>query len=314
VKSADDRKTPHRLAILRRAVLVPVLRLGFFLGVACVVAIVLLLQSVRADVEDVLSGAGATILEYPGAPREGLRKLHLNGVRVSFRTQTIEAPLVDVLAHYETLCRTRGAGLADQLRTIATQTGGSDRAGYVACLDMGDAPQSLGTLVSRFVSFSETGDLRELGALRYALARRITGNSRESTFLLTMWADSAVHLHRMLPHGGADAAGHDPVGVPRPLGSQRILSVWEDQQPSGIFVYRVTAKSAEELDAFYRSELPKHGWMVIERHPSESIEVDGIRMLSSEKDGRLVTVLSRSGGASPTVLTFLASEPTGTYR
>jgi hypothetical protein len=305
---------------------VSVFRLGFFLAAVCVMSFALLLRPVYADVTEVLWGLGEQIMEYPGAPHEGVRQLQLNGVGVSFRTQTVDAPLADVLAHYETLCGTQDAGLADQLtsllkvhlaappspgvlRAITTQTARNDRTGYVACLDMGDAPQDISALVERILRFSQTGDLREVGDLRYIFARRVESSSGEKTFLLTMWSDSAINLYRMLTRASADAPGRDPVGVPRPTGSQRILSAWETRQPNGIFVYHVVAKSAQDLELFYRSALPRNGWVIIERNPSESVEVDGIHMLSAEKNNRLVTVLYRSGEASRTLLTILASEP-----
>jgi hypothetical protein len=141
------------------------------------------------------------------------------------------------------------------------------------------------------------------------MARRAISGPREKTFLLAMWADSEVNLYRMLPHMGSDAAGRDLVGMPRPPDSQRVLSVWEDRQPSGVFVYRVATSSAEQLEAFYRRELPRHGWRLIERFAAETIQVDGIHMLSAEKGDVLVTMLSHSHGASPALLTILASEP-----
>jgi hypothetical protein len=124
-----------------------------------------------------------------------------------------------------------------------------------------------------------------------------------------MWTNSAFNLYRILPRPGADAAGRDLVGLPRPPGSQRILSAWEARRPSGVLVYRVVGKSAAEIESFYRTELPRNGWSIIERNRSESIQIDGTHMLSAEKRNRLVTVLSRSGEASQTVLTILASEP-----
>ena len=291
MKSADSGKASCGLA--------PFLRLGLFLTVVCVSATALVLRSARADVTEVLWGVGAQIMAFPGAHDEGVRQLQLNGVRLSFRTQIVEASLADVLGHYEAVC-----GIS-----IVTQTARNEHAGYVACLDMGDAPQGLGALVDRFVSFSETGDLRELGAPRYVLARRVASRSGDKVLLLTMWADSAFDLYRMLPRSGADAAGRDLVGVPRPPDSQRILSAWEARQPSGVLVYRVAAKSPEEIESFYRAELPRSGWRIIERNPSESVRVDGTHMLSAEKDNRLVTVLCHSDEASQTVLTILASEP-----
>ena len=291
MKSADNSKATCRCG--------PLLRLGFFLTVACVSVTALVLRSARADVDEVLWGVGSQIMAFPGVHNESVRQLQLNGVRLSFRTQTVEGSLADVLDHYEAVCGT----------AIATQTAHNDHAGYVACLDIGDSTQDLGAFVNRFVGFSDTGDLQEVGAPRYVFARRVASRSGDKVRLLTMWADSTFDVYRMLPRTGSDAAGRDLPGVPRPPGSQRILSAWEARQPSGVFVYRVAAKSAEELESFYRAELPRTGWTIIERNPSESVRVDGIHMLSAEKDNRLVTVLCRSGEASHTVLTILTSEP-----
>lgn len=277
----------------------PLLRLGMFTAVVCVSGTALVLHSARAEFTEALWGAGARIMAFPGAPHEGVRQLRLNGVRLSFRTQTVESSLGEVLDHYEAICGT----------SIATQAARNDQAGYVACLDVGDAAQDLGALANRFVRFSETGDLRDLGAPRYVFARRVESRLGGHVLLLTMWADSAFNLYRMLPRRGADAAGRDLAGVPRPAGSQRILSAWEEQEPSGVLVYRVAAKSARELEQFYRAELPSAGWRFIERNRSESVRVDGTYLLFAEKGDRLVTVLCRSVGASQSVLTILASEP-----
>lgn len=281
-------------------------RLGLFLMIVAALASVLLLRSVHADIAEVLWGAGAQAMEYPAAPPAAARELRLNGARVSFRTQTIDAPLEKVLVHYESLCAGRDAGLTERLSVQAARN--NDR-GYVACLDMGDAPRDLSSIANRFLRFSETGDLAELGALRYVRARRVSGPSGDQTFLLTVWADSAFNLLRMLPAAGADAGGSDLAGVPRPPSSQRVLSAWEAGQPSGVVVYRVLDGSAAELVSFYRAEFSKEGWTIIERHPSESISIDGIHMISAEQGNRMVTVLAHPGEASETVLSILSSEP-----
>ncbi|MFA9470152.1 MAG: hypothetical protein ACERNK_06255 [Deltaproteobacteria bacterium] len=299
MKSADSETLRDRRGVRGLAALAPFLRLGVFLSAVCVLAVAVLLRSARADANEALWAVGSQIAGFPGAPQEEVRQLQLNGVRVSFRTQTVEASLAAVLAQYEGTCGT----------AIATQSARNDSAGYVACVDMGDAPQDLGALAKRFLRFAETGDLREIGEPRYILARRVASGAKDKTFLLTMWAESGFNLYQMLPHDGADAAGRDLVGIPRPSGSQRILSAWEERQPSGVLVYRVVGTSAKELESFYRAELPRRGWTIIERNPSESIQIDSIRMLSAEKDNRLVTVLSDPGEASQTILTILASEP-----
>ncbi len=326
MKSADRDEASGSRAVSGTRRLVAIFRSGVFLVLVCVAAFGLLLRSVRAEMREALWGFGAQVMEYSDAPHEAVRQLQLNGASLSFRTQTVDAPLADVLEHYEALCEARDAGLAEQLTTflsihsgapsmsvgvlgaITTQTASGEGAGYVACLDMGDPPRGLEALASEFVRFAETGDLRSIGELRYVLARRVPNFAGEKTFLLTVWADAALRLDRMLPRDGADAAGRDPVGVPRPPGTQRILSAWEVQQPSSVFVYHFSANRATEVQSFYRRELPRNGWTIVERNPLESMEVDGIRMLSAENGDRLVTVLSHIGESSQGVLTIAISE------
>jgi hypothetical protein len=114
----------------------------------------------------------------------------------------------------------------------------------------------------------------------------------------------------MIPEGHSDAAGRDLAGVPRPLKSQRLLSAWEVDQPSGLALYRVSATAPARLESFYRTELSQLGWQIIERNPGEAIEIDGVRMLSAERHGRVITILSRPDEQGEVLLTILASEPT----
>ncbi len=284
----------------------PLLRLGlFFLAFGALVSAVLL-RSADADVAGFLSSGGAETMSYPGTPPDVARVLQLNGVQVSFRTQTVAASLEDVLGHYESLCIGGGAGLLERL-SMQSQRG--EDGGHVACLDMGDAPRNLRSLAGRFVRFSQTGDLTELGGLRYARARRVSGTSGDQTFVLTVWADSAFPVFRMLAVDGADAAGKDIEAVPRPRSSQRLLSAWEVGSPSGFVVYRVLHESAAALESFYRNQLSANGWTIIERHPSESFVIDGIRTISAERANRTVTVLAHSSDASATVVSILISQP-----
>ena len=276
----------------------------FFLALGALVSAVLL-RSADADVARFPSSGGAGTMSYPGTAPEVARVLQLNGVQVSFRTQTIAASLEDVLGHYESLCIGGGAGLVERLSMQSLR--GKD-VGHVACLDMGDAPRDLRSLAGRFVRFSQSGDLTELGGLRYARARRVSGTSGDQTFVLTVWADSAFPVFRLLAVDGGDAAGKDIETVPRPRNSQRLLSAWEVGSPSGFVVYRVLHESAAALESFYRNRLSANGWTIIERHRAESFAIDGIRTISAERANRTVTVLADSGDASATVVSILVSQ------
>lgn len=281
----------------------PLLRLGSFLGFVAVSIAVLFLQSIYVRADEGFRTAGSQVMEYPAEPAGPARALVLNGVQLAFRTQVVSAPMTEVLEHYESICLNRSAGFAIPL---SVQSARSAEGGYVACLDTGQASADLRSLAKRFIHFSRSGDLNALGGLRYAQARRVSGGG--ATFLFTMWADSSLDLFRMLSVQEGDAEGSDPVGVPRPPSSQRLLSSWEEERPSRVFVYRSPQTAEFHVEAFYRNELLSKGWRLHERHPSESLDINGTKIVSAERDQRTITVLSSPGDAAENIITILTTE------
>jgi len=294
--------------------------------VVAVLGVFMCLRAVHAEVEQLLWNTGPSLMEHSDGVVGISRRLELNGATISFATQTVGASLASVLDHYESLCESRDAHLNEQLskrlkqHSAAPKTRSSLHAvtmtkardadsGFVACLDLGSDPRDLVDLADGFVRFAATGNLREAGVLRYVFARRAWSKSEPKTFLLTMSAESELNLYKMIPDGDSDAAGRDLPSVPRPRHSQRLLSAWEVDQPSGLVLYRVLATTPEQVESFYRTELTRLGWQIIERNPRESLEIDGIRMLSAAKHDRVISILSRPGEHEHELVTILASEP-----
>jgi len=327
VKSASRVHTPVRLAVRWPFYLLATLRLGVYLSAVSLLSALMFLRAVRADVEQLIWDSGASLMQHPEATAGISRRLELNGATISFRTQTIAASLESVLDHYESLCESRDAHLSaalskrlnersaarktrSMLRAVTTTTARNADSGYVACLDLGSEPRDLVALADGFVRFAATGNLREAGVLRYVFARRASSEPGSKTFFLTMSAESELNLHKIVADGDSDAAGRDLVGVPRPLRSQRLLSAWEVDQPSGLVLYRASGTTPEQIESFYRTELLRLGWKIIERNRGESIQIDGLRMLSAEQRDRVVTILSRPGEQETALVTILGSEPT----
>jgi hypothetical protein len=236
-----------------------------------------------------------TLMAYPSAPHARVRRLSLNGVKIAFRTQTVAGSPHAVLAYYRRLCGTEGAEP-------------SPVAGHVACVDLGGI-DGIGALARRFGRFAETGNLAEIGTLRYAHGHRVASHDGDKTFLFTMWTDSDFDVASLLPSEAADAAGYDPTGVPRLGGSRRILSASEADAPSGAFVYLVRSQSPDEVASFYRQALPERGWNLITRGVSESIVIDGVHMVSAERNSGVATLLSYAGENDHAILIVLTSEP-----
>ncbi len=274
-------------------------RLALLATIVLAATCCLALRAVRADLKELLAGAGELMMSYPGAPHGGARRLRLNGVDISFRTQVVDERFDEVFEHYRARCDARG---------IASAATHDETRGYVACLDVGDWPRSLHAAVDRLLRFSETGNLGLLGAVRYVFARAAGNHGEHKTFLLTAWSDSGVDLAAVLPPLGEDAAGGDPVGLPRPAGLQRVLSAFELGGPSGVFLYRAKPDTAGQLSAFYRRRLKSSGWAVLERHPGESLWIDDLEVIAAERDDRLVTVVLRPDDPDTTTLIILTSE------
>jgi hypothetical protein len=303
VKSADD------LAVLLRRRLAPALRLAWLLVTVGVVSSAFVLRQARAQVDAAMLGLGSRAMAFPGSPTDPARVVRVNGIEVSLRTQVVKASLSEVLRHYRSACVSADAdpgGYSGFFSALATRMASNDDEGYVACVNI--TVSDLESLAHRLARFSETWDLADVGPLRYVYARPAYGRPARETFVLTMWADTSVDIRGLLPLGDRDANGSDLAGVPRPKDAQRILSAREASEPAGVFVYLTHRTSAAELERDYRRTLPERGWTIVERDRGESVEVNGVRMLSAERAHRMVTLLAHRGDAGRTVVTLLAWE------
>lgn len=303
MKSAGSQSMPPEPRVA------PIFRLALLVSVIAVLLGAFLLREARAQLDGALLGLGSRVMAFPQAPTSEARTIQINGVEVHLRTEVVDAPLRRVLHHYRGVCSGAGSNSATYgslVAALATRSGSTDHAGYVACATPGAG--DLRTLVERLVRFSRTWNLVEVGPLRYAYATRSADRPDDQTFLLTMWADASLDLRAFLPIGEEDAKGHDLDGVPRPPRSQRILSATEASAPSGVYTYLVEAASTEEVTHRYRLALLERGWVILERNAGELVELNGIRVLSAQKDSRLLSVLAHEVDPARTTVSLLVSE------
>lgn len=273
----------------------PLLRALAFSAALVTAAFVPLLVSAERGFGLGRMSAGAPA-ELFSARSEGARRVALNGVELWLETQTLDEPLESVLAHHQSICGVRPSAPVGAW-------------GHVACVGAVKDESLLG-LVGRLSSFAESGDLADLGGLRVAFARRVTSHDGPATFLLTMWTDSSLHVASLVPPAEGDAPGRDPRSMPRPRSSQRVLSAAEVDAPSGVFVYRVEGLAPESVAEFYRRELPATGWRLLQDPSARSLTIGSAHVVSAERDGVLLTVVSHASEVSGVVLTVLtAKEP-----
>jgi len=262
----------------------------------------------RAEADQVLLGLGARVMAFPDATLEEPRSIRLNGIDLLFKSQSVDASVEEVLGHYRRGCVNAGEStsvLAPFLNALATRSVVRREQGYVACLSIEAA--DLETFAHRVERFATSGDLSELGALRYAYARR-SEESRARTLLLTLWADGPVNLRNLLPASGGDAGGEDLPGAPRPARARRVLSFHEPSGSSRIVVYVATDVTLAHAAQDYRAELVSHGWKLIERNPGRAFEIDGTLMVAAERGPSMITALTQSAPDGRTVLILLQSE------
>lgn len=289
----------HRLGIL--AALVVALS-------AIALAAVLAGTSRRAKADPWRFDLGARAMAFPGARLEEPRSARVNGVELSFRSQAVEASLGDVLDHFRKVCVERPSSrspLVETLSALATRTAIEEDHGYVACLslDVADLPG----LAARVQRFARTGDLADLGVLRYAYAHRSSPDAA-TTLLFTVWSEGSLPLASFLPRAGSDTAGEDLPGVPRPASSTRLLSFHEHAGPSRIAVYRSLHRAPADAARVYRDQLTADHWIPLRSWPAQPIQLEDTLVVAAERDAAMLAAVAHADGHSGALITVLLSE------
>jgi hypothetical protein len=297
--------------------------LAALIGAVLVGTVALSAREARAEIDEAMLRMGSELKTLAGSEREGLRELRINGARFWFRTGSVEAPVDSVLRRHQEACAVANArvfralgGAIDRtigraaaaLGELATSTHHDGDRGYVACADF-EGSSNEQSLLEEIASSPLVGHLGVLGSLRYVYVERDTSGGQARSFVMVVRASLGSLIERLVPVEGRDAEGRDPAGFPRPPNARRALSAWELDAPSAIFSYITEAHSPAELETFYRTTLPQHGWKPLGRHPAQTVQLGQVRMLAAEKEDRLVTVIAHPASGRQTTLTILASEP-----
>jgi hypothetical protein len=135
--------------------------------------------------------------------------------------------------------------------------------GVVVCFAAPDASEGeddFKTKYRRVKRFLKTGDINEMGRLRYLYARETEpGHSQ----LIGVWTEGPFNFYAMArPADGGDAAGSDPDDAPRPPDAVRLLSATIEEAPYAVRVYQSTTEPAA-VAAAYDQQMPKLGWKLM---------------------------------------------------
>ncbi len=256
-----SRSVLGRLRALGRR-LTGLLRAAVAFGSITAIGSFLWLRSAEARLGETLLGFGDELSRWSAAhPQSAPRAMTINDLELRFMTLTTQLSVAGALDHFQQTCHGgfRAPALAGKFETSVLDgvfRHGTERQGVLACLDTGGALE-VTELATRLARVQESGNLNDLGKLRYVLARR-SGNT---TTLLVLWTEGDARLFNLLPKSG-DAPGHDLRDWPRPPGVRRLLSAAEHGQPYAMTLYDAEHQPARELELWYEGALTKAGWRV----------------------------------------------------
>lgn len=269
----------------------------------------------RARAHELARNAGSYMLRYARAQHvDAPRTLRLNGLPLHVSSGSTTDPVHAVLDFFHERCRQAGNSFVAPLAGAQSKRDdavpaapnrhllepivrdGGDQSGWLGCLDFGVdhlAPQDL---LRRARAFAASGDLAALGDLRFVWAMR---DDSGDTSYVALATEGPVAIPALFPARG-DAPGADMPDVPRPPGSRRVLSAYQEHAAPSIVSYRVELP-AEAARARYRRHLIDGGFVVRERAVARG-ETD---VLEVRRERSHLAVVVTASGAQASSVTLL---------
>ena len=256
--------------------LLAVIRVLALLGLFSLVSLWALLRATRASAADVLVQLGDQLMQLPDAHYGGgVRQLWINGLSLMLESGSSQQQPEVVAAQFRAACAQRSAMQLDgrqgatvehlkqagwfQSALDGTLVERGEAGTSIVCLDAMSKPWDVLSIADAAQRFVASGDLQELGRLRYALVRP----SGHGSVFLTIWTEGPARLLEQFPRD-RDAPGADFPDVARIGGSQRFLSARLSDSLLAIYAHR--AGSLEELAEQYRAALQAGGYAPQDRY------------------------------------------------
>lgn len=197
--------------------------------------------------------------------------ISLNGQPIYVGSQVLNMSVGEALDRAETLCH-RGDPAhpgKEPLRLdsdeLSLETEGDsigkireerDGRGVVICFAPDTPVAGLQEKMGRYLDFFKSGNLEELGDLRYFYAKETDAGK---THLVRVWTEGSFDFYAMTSLHGEDAPGSDPSDAPRPPESRRLLSATADKTVYAVRVYE-TKLSPAEIAETYDQRMVDRGW------------------------------------------------------
>lgn len=279
-------------------------RVSVFFLVLFVLLLVPLVHQARAALDGRFLEFGASMMRYSDAFRQDdPRPLRINGQQLFMSVGTTDDTVEEVLSAYESRCMARDGRTADAIHAASGRKGlpkdmdlrlfdgtlrhDEEDRGFVACLDMGEERVGVMDLLARIDRFFASGDISDVGRLRYVFAEK--GHDR--TRFVAFWSEGSLRPLEMFPEAG-DAPGIDFPHLPRPEGSRRILSAWEEGELYGISVYAEIEGDVPSARRAYEAKLVEAGWHVLD---TAALDAKSPALLASRQGKDVVVVFCGDG-------------------
>lgn len=287
-----QRPSALRLLASRFPTTVKLLRLTTFVVVLVMLAFGFRVHQVRGQLDERMIELGQVMMRYEGAIRQDeTRVVQINGEQLRFSSGVTAHSVDEVLDNFETICEAHDGGLVERFAQLPERLNGhrmtrfrpilrgeGGEQGYVVCLDMNDDDVTFNEIRSRFQRFERTGDIHDVGDLRYVFVQET--EDPDVRHFLTFWTDGSFRLRHMMPSDG-DAPGADLTDVPRPPGARRMISASEAGHPEAAVLYTGSEMTEWELEGYYQHELVDHGWQLTE--VPEERQPDGTRVVTAHR-------------------------------
>jgi hypothetical protein len=300
-------------AVRARFRLLAVIRVLGLLGAFSLISLWGLSSATRASAADVLVKLADQLLQLPDAHYgSGVRPLWLNGLSLMLQSGWSEQEPAVVVAQFRAACIKRSAMQLDEREGASVAS--LKQAGWfqsaldgvlveqgeagtsIVCLDALNKPWDVLSMADAARRFVATGDLQELGRVRFAQVRP----ARQGSVFLTMWTEGPTRLLEQFPRDH-DAPGMDFPDVARIAGSQRFLSARLSNSLLAVYAHRTG--SLEELAGQYRAALAAGGYQALDTYAHG----EGHQSYRFEKGARHVQLTLAAGKG--VVVASLMSQP-----
>jgi hypothetical protein len=284
----------------------------------------LTVRNAVADVEDQSLALGRKLADLSDLLQTG-NELRLNGQTVYFATATSDESVNTVLDRFEAHCNRSRAFDAVEWKSLGNVKGdttppGMSRMGVVRkqdpakndgmvlCFTSDHGPKDFLTALN---SFGQTGDLHDLGDVRYvhvesrAMNNPKTKTTTTRTSVQTMWTDGSFNLRTLMGPENQDSVGSDFASLPRPINSIRRFSAEAVGTPYSARVYE-SSSSAEVALNDYNTRMLSDNWAIIQSPVAEYPQGKDGRWYTRFETGEQVAVSADEPGSGHSMIVVAA--------